>query len=92
MAHGFEVRLQCNAEQDNCIPQPANSTVLNAPQDTVGPPGCLATLLTHVQLVFEQDPQIPFSGAALQHPITQIVCMYSQGCPFPGAESGVCSR
>jgi len=61
------------------------------PRIRLAPLGCLATLLIHIQLVFEQDPQIPFSGAALQRLIPQTVCMDMYGCPFPGAESGVCS-
>ena len=36
-------------------------------------PGCLGTLLIHAQLSVNQDPQISFSGATLQHLISQTV-------------------
>jgi len=49
--------------------------MLDSPQDTVSLPGCLGTQLTHIQLVVDQDPQISFSWAALQHLIPQSVCI-----------------
>lgn len=37
----------------------------------VGLPGCLGILLTHVQVILDQDTQIPFSGFAIQSLIPQ---------------------
>ena len=54
----LQVRLQyCRAERDNPFPYPAGNVNLNAPHGTVVLPGCLGTLLTHVQFAVEQDPQ-----------------------------------
>ena len=61
---------QRRADQDNPFPRPAGSAVPDAPQDMVGPPGCQGTLLTHIQLAVDQNPQIPFLSAAFQ-PLTR---------------------
>ncbi|KAF4789523.1 hypothetical protein TURU_149949 [Turdus rufiventris] len=47
---------------------------LMPPQDRVGPPGSRA-LPAHVQLVIDQDSQVPFHGTALQPLIPQSVCI-----------------
>lgn len=49
--------------------------MLDAPQDMVGFPGCLSTLLTHVQLTADQDPQTSFSRVAVQNLISKFVCV-----------------
>ena len=56
-----------------CPPLPGCDAVPDAPQDRVGPPGSRA-LPAHVQLVIDQDPQVPFHGTALQPLIPQSVC------------------
>ena len=54
----LQARLQqCRAERDSPFYHPAGNVVLNAPQGTVGLPGCLGTLLTHAQFAVDQDPQ-----------------------------------
>ena len=54
----LQVRLQqCRAERDNPFPHPAGNAVFIALNGTVGLPGCLSTLLTHVQFAVAQDPQ-----------------------------------
>ena len=58
----LQVRLQqCRAERDNPFPHPAGNAVFTALNGTVGLPGCLSTLLTHVQFDVDRDPQIPDS-------------------------------
>ena len=72
---------QCRAERDNPFPHSDANTMLSAPKGTVGLPGCLGTLLTHVPFGVDQDPQslsvrllssIPFPS--------QCVC---SGLPLP---------
>lgn len=58
-----EHRLQ----QDNPFPRLASNAMFDVPQDMIGLPGCLGTWLTHVQIAVNQDLQILFSMAALQH-------------------------
>jgi len=70
----LEVRPhQRRVERDNHFPRPTSDAVLDASQDTVGPPGCQGTLLAHIQLAVNHNPQIPLCGAAFQRLITQSV-------------------
>ena len=48
---------QCRAERDNPFPHSDANTMLSAPKGTVGLPGCLGTLLTHIPFGVDQDPQ-----------------------------------
>ena len=48
-------------------------TVLNAPQERVGPFGNQCTLLTHTELTINQNPWIPSCRAALQPLVLQSV-------------------
>lgn len=57
---------QHRLEQNNRPPLPDRNAVLDVPQDTVGPFGCQGTLLTHIHLLFNQNP---FHRAAFQ-PLT----------------------
>ena len=72
----LQVRLQqCRAERDNPFPQTAGNVNLNAPQGTVLLPGCLGTLLTHVQFAVDQDPQSLSVGLLSSFPSrSQCVC------------------
>ena len=54
------------AEHSNPFPRPASHAVLEAPQDALAAPGFQGLQLTHVQLVIDQNPQIPLCTAALQ--------------------------
>lgn len=47
------------------------------------------SLLTHVQLARNQNILIPFCWAIIAS--HSPVCIFSQGCPAPGAELGDCS-
>lgn len=49
------------------FPRPSSSAVPAAPQHTVG------MLVTYIQLAADQNPQIPFCGAALQPLVLQPV-------------------
>jgi len=49
--------------------------MLDVPHNTLGLPGCLGTLLIHLQLAVSQNLQIAFSGVALQCLILQSVCI-----------------
>ena len=69
--------LQHNVEWDSPFPRLTSSAVPDAHQGTVGLPGCLSSLLTYVQLAFDQDPQIPFSLEAAVQPHPP-VCMHNQ--------------
>ncbi|XP_050565909.1 uncharacterized protein LOC126913259 [Cygnus atratus] len=72
----LEVRpQQRRVEQDHHFPRPTNNAVLDASQDTVGPPGCQGTLLAHIQLAVNHNPQIPLCRAALQRLVAQSVCI-----------------
>ena len=69
----LQVRLQqCRAERDNPFPHPAGNAVFIALNGKIGLPGCLSTLLTHVQFDVDRDPQIPDSKTASH---SQSVCM-----------------
>ena len=58
MHPALQVRLQqCRAVRDNPFSHPAVNVVLNASQGTVVFPGCPGTLLTHVELAVDKDPQ-----------------------------------
>ena len=58
MHPALQVRLQqCRAVRDNPFSHPAGNVVLNASQGTVVFPGCPGTLLTHVELAVDKDPQ-----------------------------------
>jgi len=61
------------AEGQNHLPQPAGHASLDAAQGTVGFPGCEHILLAHVQLFFQQYPQVLLSRAALNTFIPQPV-------------------
>ena len=57
------------------FPHPAGNAVISAPQGTVGLPGCLDTLLTHVQFAVAQDPQSLSVGLLSSVPSpSQCVC------------------
>ncbi|KAK4806787.1 hypothetical protein QYF61_005583 [Mycteria americana] len=80
--HGLYHRLQGNlcfgawsTSSPSFFTDLASYAVLDAPQDTVGPFGCQGTLLTHIQLAINLDPQISFRGAALQPLVLQFVCI-----------------
>ena len=86
----LQVRLQqCRAERDSPFPHPAGNVTLNAPQGMVVFPGCLGTLLTHVQFAVDPDPQPLSVGLLSSVPFPG--CVYVHGCPLPGTESGTCS-
>ena len=78
----LQVRLQqCRAERDNPFPHPAGNAVFTALNGTVGLPGCLGTLLTHVQSDVDQDPQTLSVGLLSSVPSPrQCVC---PGLPLP---------
>ena len=70
----LKVRIhQRRVEQDDHFPLLASNAVLDAPQDTVGPPGCQASLLAHNQLGINQNPQIPLCKAAHHNFIPQMI-------------------
>jgi len=54
-------------------------------QGMVSPLSCWGTLLTHIQLTVNQNPQIPFCATALQSLFPQ--SKYSQGCPVLHVET-----
>lgn len=64
---------QYSVEWGNHLPQRATYAVFDVPQDMVGPFGCQATLLTHIQLVIKPDSQISFHKAAPQPHTPQFV-------------------
>ncbi|NWX66462.1 BRM1L protein, partial [Promerops cafer] len=64
---GEATPVQSRAGQSSPLP---GNAVPDAPQDRVGPPGCRA-LLAQIQLSVNQNPQVPFCGAALQPLIPQ---------------------
>ena len=73
----LQVRLQqCRAERDNPFPHPAGTAMLKAPNGTVVLPGCLGTLLTHVQFAVDPDPQ-PLSVGLLSSVPSSSQCV----CP-----------
>ena len=78
----LQVRLQqCRAERVNPFPHTAGNVNLNAPQRTVGLPGCLGTLLTHVQFAVDQNPQSLSVGLLSSVPsLSHCVC---PGLPLP---------
>ena len=51
----------------------ASYAVLDASQDTAGPSGCQGTLLTHIQLAINTNPQMSFQEAVVQPLIPQSV-------------------
>lgn len=54
------------------LPSSSGSPGPDIPQGTASPFGCQDILWTHVQLVTNQNPQISFCRAALQHPLAYV--------------------
>lgn len=52
---------------------PISYTVLNEPQDTLGPFGCKDTLQTHIELSINRNPQIHFCRAVCQPLVPQSI-------------------
>lgn len=53
--------------------RPISYTVLNEPQDTLGPIGCQGTLQTHIELSINRNPQIRFCRAVCQPLVPQSI-------------------
>ena len=53
----------------------ASDTILDAHQNTVGPSGCQGTLLSHIQLVVNLKPQIPFCRVDIGLLVPQSLCI-----------------
>ena len=66
-------------ERENHLPQPAGHSAFDAAQDTVGFWGCKWTFLTHVELLFNQHPQVLFVRATLNLFFPACVCAWD--CP-----------
>ncbi|NXX18361.1 TNPO1 protein, partial [Podargus strigoides] len=64
---------QCSVEGDNRLPRQASYAVLDVRQDMISPFGCQGTLLTHIQLAINPNPQISFRGAIFQPLVPQFV-------------------
>lgn len=82
---------KCSAEWDKHLPRHIGYAAFHTPQDTVGPSGYQRTLLTHIQLASNPNPQMSFHRAALQPFITQLVCTTRITPPLSGGESSTCS-
>lgn len=61
---------------------------VNITQDAVSLPCCQGTRLTHIQLAICQEPQVPFSSAAIQ-PVTPQP-LSARGYTFPSAALAIC--
>ncbi|RMB92651.1 hypothetical protein DUI87_30960 [Hirundo rustica rustica] len=61
---------QCRVQGKSNLPAPAGHTIPDASQDAIGLLGHLGTLLNHIQLAFDQYPQVPFLLGTVQphHP------------------------
>ncbi|KAK4830413.1 hypothetical protein QYF61_010944 [Mycteria americana] len=57
---------QCRVQQHDHFPSPAGHTVPDTSQEAVGFLGYLGTLLAHIQLAVDQQPQVLFRQAAFQ--------------------------
>ena len=57
---------QCRVQGDNQFLSPAGHTISDTSQDAVGLLGHLGTLLAHLQLAVDQQPQVLFCQAAFQ--------------------------
>jgi len=75
---------KCRVEEQDYLPQPAGHTSFDAAQNMVGFLGYKSTVLTHVQLVIHQYPQVLFSRTVLYPYIPQLVLIVG-GCHDSGA-------
>ncbi|RMB93651.1 hypothetical protein DUI87_29878 [Hirundo rustica rustica] len=57
---------QCRVQGKNNLPAPAGHTIPDTGQYAIGPLGHQGTLLAHVQLVVDQNPQVPFFLGTVQ--------------------------
>ncbi|PKU38344.1 hypothetical protein llap_11351 [Limosa lapponica baueri] len=64
---------QCQAREDDHFPSPAGHTVSDTSQDAVGH---LGTLLAHIQVAVDQQPQVLFCWAAFQPLFPQPVALH----------------
>lgn len=67
---------QCSVERDDHFPRPAGSATFDVPQDSIGLPGYLGTLLTPCLTCCQQRPPNLFQQGCFPASLP-VVCTYN---------------